>query len=102
MSNTMVIIKRLLESSVINLEIFFVTLALGLPLGLIIAFGTMSKWRPFSFLRTYKAKKPFAQKVIAFLSNFAPIHAITSIFVWIIRGTPLMLQVILNYKKPVT
>ena len=41
--NAMVIIKRLLESSVINLEIFFVTLALGLPLGLIISFGTMSK-----------------------------------------------------------
>ena len=55
-----VIIKRLLESSVINLEIFFVTLALGLPLGLIISFGTMSKWCPFSFLRSVKVKNNFA------------------------------------------
>jgi len=95
-----VIIKRLLESSVINLEIFFVTLALGLPLGLIISFGTMSKWRPFSFLRSVKLKHAFTQRISAFLSDFAPIRAITGLFVWIIRGTPLMLQVIIVYYGP--
>ena len=95
-----VIIKRLLESSVINLEIFFVTLALGLPLGLIISFGTMSKWRPFSFLRSVKLKHAFTQRICAFLSDFAPIRAITGLFVWVIRGTPLMLQVIIVYYGP--
>lgn len=95
-----VIIKRLLESSVINLEIFFVTLALGLPLGLIISFGTMSKWCPFSFLRSVKVKNNFAQRVLAFLATFAPIRAITGLFVWIIRGTPLMLQIIIVYYGP--
>ena len=65
--NAMVIIKRLLESSVINLEIFFITLALGLPLGLIISFGTMSKWAPFSFLLQIKAENSFMKKIMSFI-----------------------------------
>ena len=47
--NASVIIGRLLQSSLLNLEIFFVTLLLGLPLGLIISFGSMSRWSPFRF-----------------------------------------------------
>ena len=57
-----------------TLKIFLVTLGLSLPLGLIIAFGSMSKWKPLSFL--------------------------TRSFVWIIRGTPLMLQLITVYYGP--
>lgn len=57
-----------------TLKIFLVTLGLSLPLGLIIAFGSMSKWKPLSFL--------------------------TRSFVWIIRGTPLMLQLIAVYYGP--
>ena len=57
-----------------TLKIFFVTLAFSLPLGLIIAFGSMSKWKPLS--------------------------ALTRAFVWIIRGTPLMLQLIVVYYGP--
>ncbi len=98
--NAMVIIKRLLESSVINLEIFFVTLALGLPLGLIISFGTMSKWKPFSFLLTKKYKRSFWKKVLCCIGKFQPLRDITAVFVWIIRGTPLMLQVIIVYYGP--
>ena len=98
--NALPIIKRLLESSVINLEIFFVTLALGLPLGLLISFGTMSKWRPFSFLLTKKYRHPFIEKICLAIGKFSPIRDITAIFVWIIRGTPLMLQVIIVYYGP--
>ena len=100
MDAVLVIIKRLLESSVINLEIFFVTLALGLPLGLIISFGTMSKWCPFSFLRDVKVMHSFTKQIFTYLAQFAPIRVITSIFVWIIRGTPLMLQIIIVYYGP--
>ncbi len=95
-----VIIGRLLESSVINLEIFFVTLALGLPLGLIISFGSMSKWRPFSFLQQIRCKDPIVRKVFDFISNFRPIRDLTALVVWVIRGTPLMLQVIIVYYGP--
>ncbi len=69
-----VIIGRLLESSQLNLEIFFVTLLLGLPLGLVISFGSMSR--------------------------FTPLRWLTQTFVWIIRGTPLMLQIIVVFYGP--
>ena len=95
-----VIIGRLLESSVLNLEIFFVTLALGLPLGLIISFGSMSKWQPLQFLLSVRVKQNWWQKVLTFLGELKPIRAITDLFVWIIRGTPLMLQVIIVFYGP--
>lgn len=69
-----VIIGRLLESSLINLELFAVTLLLGLPLGLIISFGSMSR--------------------------FTPLRWLSQTFVWIIRGTPLMLQIIIVFYGP--
>ena len=54
--------------------IFALTLVLALPLGLVISFGSMSKFKPLSFL--------------------------TKTFVWIIRGVPLMLQVIIVFYVP--
>ena len=57
-----------------TLKIFFVTLACSLPLGLVISFGSMSKFKPLSLL--------------------------TKAFVWVIRGTPLMLQLIVVYYGP--
>ena len=95
-----VIIRRLLESSVLNLEIFFVTLALGLPLGLIISFGSMSKWQPLQFMLRIRAENKFWHKIVTFLGQLKPIRAITNLFVWIIRGTPLMLQVIVVFYGP--
>ncbi len=54
--------------------IFLLTLVLALPLGLMISFGGMSKIKPIRY--------------------------IVKIFIWIIRGTPLMLQVIIIYYGP--
>ena len=54
--------------------IFVLTLVLALPLGLVIAFGSMSKFKPLAY--TVKT------------------------FVWIIRGIPLMLQVIIFFYVP--
>ena len=59
---------------VISLIIFAVTLLVGVPLGLPIAFCSMSK--------------------------FKPIKAIAKTFVWIIRGVPLMLQIFIIYYVP--
>lgn len=69
-----VVSARLLQSFALNGEIFIVTLILGLPLGLLISLGSMSKFRPLSWL--------------------------TKTFVWIIRGSPLMLQVIIVFYVP--
>ena len=38
-------------------QLFFLTLLFALPLGLLIAFGSMSKWRPFRFL-LYRQENP--------------------------------------------
>ncbi|MBP3360760.1 MAG: amino acid ABC transporter permease [Clostridia bacterium] len=54
--------------------IFIATLLLSLPLGLIITFGSMCR--------------------------FLPIKILVRTFVWIIRGTPLMLQIILVFYGP--
>ena len=95
--NASVIIRRLLESSLLNLEIFFVTLLLGLPLGLLISFGSMSRWSPFRFLAPLGSEK---HGFVKWLANLRPISALVQIFVWIIRGTPLMLQVIIVFYGP--
>lgn len=55
-------------------KVFGLTLVFALPLGLIIAFGSMSKFKPLSYL--------------------------VKTFVWIIRGTPLMLQLIAFFYGP--
>ncbi len=65
---------QLLEGFRITLLIFFVTLAAAIPLGLVITFGSMSR--------------------------FAPLRYLTRTFVWIIRGTPLMLQVMVVFFGP--
>ncbi|MBQ7523126.1 MAG: amino acid ABC transporter permease [Oscillospiraceae bacterium] len=69
-------------------ELFALTLAFALPLGLVIAFGLMSKWRPFRNLRT------------PWLRKWRPISWLTNIIVWIVRGTPLMLQLIIIFYGP--
>ena len=70
----LVILRRLSEAFLINCELFGVTLLLAIPLGLVVAFGSMSRFRPLSWF--------------------------TKTFVWIIRGTPLMLQVIVFFFVP--
>ena len=64
----------LLSGLATTFEIFILTLVFALPLGLVLAFGTMSKCKPL---------KAFLQ-----------------VFIWIIRGTPLMLQLIIIFYGP--
>lgn len=57
-----------------TLKLFLVTLVGAIPLGLVISFGSMSRFKP--------------------LSSF------TRIVVWIVRGTPLMIQLLIIYYFP--
>lgn len=66
-----------------TLLIFALTLAFSVPLGLLVCFGSMSK---LGF--TVGGKK------------ICPVSIITKAFVWIIRGTPLMLQLVVIYYGP--
>ena len=64
----------MLEGSVTTLLLFVLTLLFALPLGLIISFGSMSR--------------------------FSPLRWLTKTFVWIIRGSPLMLQILIVFYGP--
>ena len=66
--------NELLQGFSESLKVFSLTLLFSLPLGLLICFGSMS--------------------------NFKPLRALTRGFVWIIRGTPLMLQLIIIFYGP--
>ena len=61
-----IVTKELLHGFWQNCEVFALTLLMAIPLGLVVTFGSMSKFKPLSL--------------------------ITKVFVWVIRGTPLMLQ----------
>lgn len=71
------------------MELFGLTLLFALPLGLVIAFGSMNKWAPFKSLKSFP-----------WLAGLRPISALTNVVVWIIRGTPLMLQLIIIFYGP--
>lgn len=69
-------------------ELFGLTLLFSLPLGLLVAFGSMSRYAPFS-----QSKK-------VWLRNWRPVSQFFSLLVWIVRGTPLMLQLIIIFYGP--
>lgn len=65
---------QLLKGLLTTFQIFLWTLVFALPLGLILAFGCMSKIKA--------------------------IRGVLNVFIWIIRGTPLMLQLIIIFYGP--
>ena len=65
---------QLLQGFGETLKVFVLTLLFSIPLGLVICFGSMSR--------------------------FTPLRLLTRAFVWIIRGSPLMLQLIIIFYGP--
>ena len=80
-------------------KLFFLTLLFALPLGLVVAFGSMSKWAPFRAL-AYRQQE--ARGFARWLSQLRPLSALTNVIVWVIRGTPLILQLIIIFYGPGT
>lgn len=66
--------RSLFDGLLTTFQIFVFTLLISLPCGLILAFGSVSRWRPLRYL--------------------------IQVLVWIIRGTPLMLQLIIIFYGP--
>ena len=66
--------QSLLGGLATTFEIFILTLIFALPLGLVLAFGLLSRFRP--------------------------LRSLVQVLVWIIRGTPLMLQLIIIFYGP--
>ena len=69
-----IVFQSLNEGFLQTLKLFALTLLGALPLGLIISFGSMSKFKPLS--------------------------ALVKVIVWVVRGTPLMLQLLIIYFFP--
>ena len=69
-----IVIRSLNVGFLQTLRLFFVTLIGAFPLGLIIAFGSMSRFKPLSYF--------------------------TRLVVWVVRGTPLMIQLLIIYYFP--
>ena len=82
-----------------TLKLFSITLLGAIPLGLVIAFGSMNRWAPAGWLCHKMGLHPTGKLGTAFC-HFKPIQTITRLVVWIIRGTPLMLQLIILYYVP--
>ena len=92
-----VIYSRLTQAFLLNnVRLFCFTLLFALPLGLLISFGSMSKWAPLKFLDPRKEKGGF----VGVLAAFRPISALVKLVVWVVRGTPLMLQILIIYFGP--
>lgn len=68
------VVSALNEGFIKTVQLFFLTLIGAFPLGLIISFGSMNR--------------------------FAPLRWLTRTVVWIIRGTPLVLQILIIYYVP--
>jgi polar amino acid transport system permease protein len=69
-----IVIRSLNIGFLQTLKLFFVTLIGALPLGLVISFGSMNR--------------------------FSPLRWVTRFVVWVIRGTPLMIQLLIIYYFP--
>ncbi|MBQ1206947.1 MAG: amino acid ABC transporter permease [Lachnospiraceae bacterium] len=93
----------LLEGLWTSIELFLLTLLFSLPLGLVVAFGSMSRWAPIRSLLKRCPKLTFLQRIASRcprLADFRPVSSLTNVIVWIIRGTPLMLQLIIIFYGP--
>ncbi len=69
-----IVLDALNEGFLQTLKLFFITLLGALPLGLVLSFGSMSK--------------------------FKPISGLIKTIVWIVRGSPLMIQLLIIYYFP--
>ena len=70
----MPVLMQLLGGFSETIKVFILTLVFSIPLGLVVCFGSMSK--------------------------FSPLRWLSRTFVWIIRGSPLMLQLIIIFYGP--
>ncbi|MGN1315981.1 MAG: amino acid ABC transporter permease [Acutalibacteraceae bacterium] len=68
------VLQSLFDGFIVSIEIFALTLLFAIPLGLVISFGSMSKFKPLKY--------------------------VVRLIIWVVRGTPLMLQLIVIFYGP--
>ena len=95
-----VVLRALNKGFAQTLKLFFVTLLGALPLGLVVCFGSMSTWAPFRRLAIWAAKGRAPGRIARFFMELRPISLLVRLIVWVVRGTPLMLQLIILFYIP--
>ena len=130
MTEFQTVIAALNEGFIETLKLFFVTLIGSIPLGLIICVGSMNRWAPLGFAgRRFRAEKERIARALedggelslrgrtlteaearsrmkglerraSLLLGFRPVSLLSRLVVWVIRGTPLMLQLLIVFYIP--
>ena len=71
MDYVMNIIPQMLDGCLVSFQVFIITIVLSIPLGVLLSLGRVS--------------------------GIKPLQALIGCYVWILRGTPLMLQIFFVY-----
>ena len=112
-----IVIGALNEGFLATLKLFVVTLVGAIPLGLVVAFGSMSRWTPFRRMGIWMQRRlpsmgeggeaavlslwqSWLRYIADFFQLFRPVALLCRLLVWIIRGTPLMLQLLIIFYIP--
>lgn len=92
-----IMLSTMSEGMLRTCGIFILTLIGSLPFGILVALGRMSTWAPLHRL----AKADGSGSALRYsLASFKPIQSIVKIYISIMRGTPLMLQLLAWYFGP--
>ena len=95
------IVQQLLTGLWSAVQLFVLTLVFSLPLGMLVCFGRRSQWAPFRNLgRRKEAAGQGVGRWTAVLRRFQPIQMIFKFCISVLRGTPLMLQLMVVYFGP--
>lgn len=85
------------EGLIVTIMLAAFTVVIGFVLGIILALMRMSNFCPFSFLAIDKNGRLRSNRVILAISRFNPLSFLASVYVEVIRSTPVLVQILLIY-----
>lgn len=89
------VVRQIASGMGASVTLFLLTLLFSMPLGLLVCFGRMSKWAPLRHIIPSNAGG-----IQGFLREFKPLSALMGFLISILRGTPLMLQLVVVFFGP--
>ena len=96
-AKTFTFIKLIQQGLVVTILLAFLTVVIGFILGIILAIMRMSDIRPLRFLAYTKDGKMRENRLLLTISKFNPVSLIATVYVEVIRSTPVLVQIMLIY-----
>lgn len=90
-------IKLIEQGLVVTVLLALLTVVIGFVLGIILALMRMTDIRPLRFLAYDRFGTPRKNRFLVFLSKFNPVSMLATIYVEVIRSTPVLVQIMLIY-----